>query len=158
MKRKPAVPVPIAEIQGEFHKSEQEFESGFLESIHGLELNRVSVWGNVVRKFELPEKGFSSITLDDFTSAIDCNTFQGSTILNELKIGERIRVIGRVRQNPQGELYILAEIATPIDEQRELLHRAESLRTIQHAQKSGKKRKPLKEDAEPELKVEKRVM
>ncbi len=157
MKRSPAIPVPLAEIRGTFHKSQQEFEAGFLETIHGLKLSRASVWGNIVRKFESPEKGFASITLDDFSATINCNTFQGSTILHSLTVGERVRVLGKVRQNPEGELYILAEIASPIDAERELLHRAENLQTVQNARKSPKSME-IKDETEPELKVDKRVM
>ena len=149
MAREIAFKVPLSELEGEYFKGKEKFDANYLISKSDLRLNRVSVWGVIVRAFESEEKEFKSLTLDDFSGTATVNFFSEQMhLFQDLKPGISVKVVGKIKQGNQG-LFVLPESVRKIDFQEELMTRLENLLSLKRLEKTVKKTKEkekVKED------------
>ena len=162
MKRETAIKVALREISGEYVKAEKEFEANYLISENDLRLSRVNVWGSIVKKFKSENKEFTSLLIDDFSKVIAVNAFEEQAgMLDSVKEGDRVKVIGKVKQGKQG-LFILCEGIKRISFQEELVKRLENLLSLKKIKREGKVAKEEKAEElfrpASELEVERKVI
>ena len=150
--RATAFKVPLQEIvSGEFFPSTKQFEPSYLKTKNGLKISRANVWGNIVQKYVSGEKPFASIVLDDFTECISVNAFEeNSEKLTKFEVGERVEVIGKIKENNYG-LFIVLENIKKVSETEELLKRTENLFCLKELTKN----KAKQESEIKEVKVKK---
>lgn len=129
IQRKPAFKVWISDLSGgELLQEPGEFGMHYL-TLKGNNVSRVNLIGNVVDVFFNPEKGFSSVAVDDGSGAVNVRAFkEDSTMLEGLKIGDMVTIIGRIREY-NNDRYILPEIVKVIsDPNWELVRKLELLK------------------------------
>ncbi len=122
MKREPALMLPLSELKGEYVKGKEEFDTNYLITNTGGKISRANVWGNIVKKYET--ENFVSITIDDFSDTIDVMVFENIEILKTLKLGQVVRIIGKIRQGKNG-FFILCEGVQKLSFEGEMLARAQ---------------------------------
>lgn len=139
MKPLRAFNLPLSELEGAvFFRAEREFEPHYIITEGGERISRVNVWGVVTRTFE-SENNFASISIDDFTGAVDVNAFnEGLAVLKRARKGDTVRVIGKVRENNNG-LYVLAEGIQKISFREEMLKRLQNLEAFNSKGKKAEK-------------------
>lgn len=94
-------------INGKYIKQSGEWEPNYVEC-NGLKVSRVNILANVV-EVNLGDN-FSFVSIDDGSSTIQVKAFKDDAkLINDLKIGDVINVIGRPREY-QNDIYILPEI------------------------------------------------
>lgn len=130
-KRMTAIKTRIQDIiNGEFIKQEGMMPDYILTKL-GQKISRVNIYGIITDKFLSEDGSYSTMTVDDGTGAIRAKTFKESTkLLEDLKIGDTVIVIGRVREYAD-EVYISPEAIQKItDPNYETLRNLEILRNI----------------------------
>jgi RPA family protein len=111
IKRMTAKFVDINEInKGTFVKRTGWDPSGVLTN-YG-EISRVNLTGLIVSIDQ--EENITTVIIDDGTGNIQLRAFE--EIKSELKVGEIIRVIGKIREN-NGSMYIVPEIIKPVSKE-----------------------------------------
>lgn len=129
IQRKPAFKVWISDLSsGELLQEPGEFGMHYL-TLKGNNVSRVNLIGNVVDVFFNPEKGFSSVAVDDGSGTVNVRAFkEDSVMLDGLKIGDMVTIIGRIREY-NNDRYILPEIVKIIsDPNWELVRKLELLK------------------------------
>lgn len=82
----------------------------------GLEVQRARVLGTVVDKFISAQSDYGSITVDDGTETIRVKGWKNqNSLLNNVKIGDIVDVIGKVREY-KGEIYLVPELIINVDD------------------------------------------
>lgn len=104
----------IEEINSGRFISREGFESSYVITKLGRRISRVRVMGNIVDIYTNPEKSFGFITLDDSTGIIRAKFFDNVKLLENLKKGELVDVIGKLRFS-EGEIWINTEVVKKID-------------------------------------------
>ena len=90
-----------------------------------------------VGKFVAEDGMFASVTLDDSTDTIRAKTFKTAKPIDQAEVGDRVDLIGKVREW-NDELYIIPESIVKItDPNLELLRRAEILARFKSPQPAG---------------------
>lgn len=93
--------------------------------LNGLEVSRVRLLGNIVKKFE-SRRDYGFIILDDSTETIRIKIFDKS-LLNGKEVGDLVDVIGRVRK-ADDEIFIVAESMVKLEDPNwEILRKLEIL-------------------------------
>ncbi len=118
--------------------AQEGFNPNYVLSPHGVRLSRVRILATVVDKFIAESGKFASITVDDGTETIRVKAFGGVSIFDHVDVGSEIDLIARVKEY-QGELYIMPEIITAVDDPNIVLLRELELRSQE--QETEKKRK-----------------
>jgi RPA family protein len=139
----------------------------FLETSIGP-VTRVRLLGTVMQRYENPEKKYTSLTLDDTTETIRLKAWrEDSEKLAEYQIGDIIDIVGKVRQQEDGELFIVPEDIFKVEDVNvEMLRELEILelrklmggKTITKPEPEKKPEKPLEkepEKTEPTEEIEK---
>lgn len=104
------------------------FESHVLGTIA-----RVHVFGTVLDSYISDDKNYAFFALDDTTGVIRCKVFGNTAIVSDIKAGQMVDVIGRVREY-NGERYIMPEIVrTVTDPNLETLRWLEILKALKDA-------------------------
>lgn len=105
-----------------------EFESNYIQ-IKNKQVSRVSIVATVVNKYANEANTYAAITLDDSSDTIRVKAWnEDIQILKDLKKGQIIHIIGRIRKQ-QDELYIVPEIIKIVDDPNiELLRKAELIK------------------------------
>jgi hypothetical protein len=112
-------------VTGKFIKQEG-FEPNYVLTSMGQRLSRVRVLATVVDKF-LSETGkFAALTIDDGTATVRVKIFNAISMFDNIKIGDIVDVIGRVKEY-NDEIYIAPEILTTVDPGFEMLRELEIL-------------------------------
>jgi RPA family protein len=107
-----AIYVPISEIyKYEYRKGVAQFDPNYLDA-GCMKISRVALTGVVVGN--KTENGSPAITIDDKSSTIEVREYvdpskEGPILLNELDVGNLIKVIGKVKEFG-GQRYVQAEI------------------------------------------------
>ena len=128
MQRMTAKKVRISELMAGKWVKKEGMEPSFIVTDSGEKVSRTRVIGTVVASFMAEDGNFGSVTLDDGTDTIRAKTFKTLKPLDELKIGDNIEVVGKVREY-NGEVYIIPELVTSIqDPNTELLRRLELIK------------------------------
>lgn len=142
--RATALRIPLSELEdAEFVKVAEQYVPSYAVTKSKLKASRVSVFGIVVRRYE--GENFTSIKLDDFTGVADVIAFENNQgLLKNIKEGNAVKVIGRVRQGNNG-LFIALEGIQKLNFKGEMFKRLEiikdftsRLKKIQKEQKEDK--------------------
>lgn len=119
-------------------------------------VTRVRLLCTIVQRYDNVEKKYTSFTLDDATDTIRLKAWREDVdALADYKIGDVVDVIGKIRQQEDGELFIIPENVIKVEDVNvELLRQLEILE-LQNlmGSKTVTKTKPEKE-YEKELKKE----
>lgn len=117
-KRSVAKKIPINElIKGTFIKRPGWEPSGVLTK-YG-EISRVCIIGLVVSLSQTDNSG--SFLVDDGTGSITIRYFESKPEYEQLKLGELVKIIGRVREN-QNSIYLVPEILRSTNENWHKVH------------------------------------
>jgi len=163
MKPLRAFNIPLSELNGAvFFRGEEEFQPHYVITKQGEKISRVNVWGVVTRTFE-SENNFASISIDDFTGAIDVNAFDERVpLLKKAKKGDTVRVIGKVREN-NSSIYILLEGLKKLSFEEEALKRLQNIESFTKKSKRKKSKEEKKKGFDEfmqasEIKIEREVI
>lgn len=108
MKRLPAKKVRIRDIvEGEYFQKEG-FESNYAITPMGRKVSRVNILGTVMNKFINDDGDYGFVVIDDESETIRAKVFQSTSILDDVKEGQLVKVIGKVREY-NDELYLNLE-------------------------------------------------
>ena len=111
-------------VRGKFVKCEG-FTPSYVLTQLGQKLSRVRLVATVLRKYVAESGNFAALTLDDGTETIGVKVFNAVSMFENLKEGDDIDIIGKVREY-QGEVYLFPEIIHKIDDPNiELLREVE---------------------------------
>lgn len=100
----------------------------FLETSIGP-VTRVRLLGTIMQRYDNPEKKYTSLTLDDTTETIRLKSWREDTEkLTDYQVGDIIDIVGKVRQQEDGELFIVPEDVFKVEDVNvELLRELEIL-------------------------------
>lgn len=99
-------------LKGEYLLSEEGFT--YLITPWGEKVSRVRVMGTVVEKWLREDGEYCTVYLDDGTGVISLKGWrEGARELNELKVGDLVDVIGRMREY-LGERYLVPQLLLKI--------------------------------------------
>ncbi len=102
-------------------------EDGYL-LIGSKQIIRVNIVATVVSKFVSEDEKFGSITLDDGTDTIRVRFFEDVSAIDNVEVGDIIRVVGRLRKY-EDEIYIVPEIIKKFDDPNyELMNKLEAIK------------------------------
>ena len=105
----------INQITGGKYMAQEGLNPNYVLTSHGARLSRVRVNGTVVDKFVAESGKFASITLDDGTDTIRAKIFSSVAMFEKIGPGSEVDVIGKIKEY-QGELYIMPEIISQIED------------------------------------------
>lgn len=114
LRRLTAKKARIEEITSGRFVSRGEFESSYVITRLGRRISRARVMGNVVDIYINPENSFGFAVIDDSTGVIRAKFFGNTQPLEELKKGDLVDVIGKLRFS-EGEIWINTELIRKID-------------------------------------------
>jgi len=129
IQRKPAYKVWISEIgNGQLQHETGEFGMYYFV-LKDKPISRVNLIGSVVDVFISPERSFASVALDDGSGTINVRTFKEDIgMLEGLKVGDMVMVIGRIREY-NNDKYIIPEIIKNLNDPNwELVRKLELLK------------------------------
>jgi RPA family protein len=122
-KRLIAMKVRISEITKGKWVPREGLNPNYVLARTGKRLSRVRIIATAVNRFMSQDRKFASITLDDGTDTIRAKAF-GSLILENIKLGDIIDIVGKLKQY-NDELYIVPEIIAPANIGWEMLRELE---------------------------------
>ena len=124
-KRLTAIKSSIASIQTGKFVAQEGFNPNYVISPTGEKLSRVRILSTIVDKFTADTGKFASLTLDDGTDTIRAKIFTTLSMLDGIAPGDRVDIIGRVKEY-NSEVYIAPEtIAKVSDPNFEILRELE---------------------------------
>ena len=94
-------------------------------------ISRVNIIANVVETFTNQDGSFSTITLDDGSDTIRAKTWrEDAALLQDIKIGDMVLVIGRSKEY-NDEIYLIPEIIKKVDDPNwELVRKLELIKNL----------------------------
>jgi RPA family protein len=100
----------------------------FLETSIGP-VTRVRLLGTIMQRYDNPEKKYTSLTLDDATETIRLKAWREDIEkLTDYQVGDIIDIVGKVRQQEDGELFVVPEDVFKVEDVNvELLRELEIL-------------------------------
>lgn len=110
--RQVAVKLRITEINSGEYVVEEGWKPNYLLTKEGKKVSRVNLTGVVLEKEE--KKSATSLVLDDGSGQITVRSFEEIKRLKDIKIGEGILVVGKIRTF-NNERYISPEIIRKVD-------------------------------------------
>jgi len=122
-KRLTAVKVDLATVNSGKYVKQEGFNPNYIDA-EGLHLSRVRVMGTVSSVFISEDGTFGSITLDDSSDTIRVKCFKDLSLIKDLKVGDLIDVVGKVREY-NAEIYLIPEIIVKTTPDFELLRKLE---------------------------------
>ncbi len=100
---------------GNFFKKEADWDSSYV-LVNNEKVARVNIIANVIAKFKNDDGSYSSLIIDDGSDTIRIKTWREDTNkLENIKIGDMINIIGRVRMY-NNEVYVTPEIIKQLDD------------------------------------------
>jgi len=137
-----------------FPGSKEGMRPSYIITPYGQKISRVNLVATVTDKFESDDGGYSTITVDDGTSAIRVKTFGEFTkILANAEVGDLILVIGKIKEYT-GELYVNGEVVRKVEPNYESLRKLEILNDLIEQKKIVEEIKKLREQLSEEELVE----
>ncbi len=114
-KRNTAYKVWISDlINNEFIEQQGEFESNYV-LIYDKKVSRVNLVASIIFVYKVPDESYVSISLDDSSCNIRIKSWREDTsLLKNLKVGEIINIIGKIRKY-NNEVYIIPEVIKVLD-------------------------------------------
>lgn len=120
-------------------------------------VTRVRLLCTIVQRYDNVEKKYTSFTLDDATETIRLKAWREDVeALTDYKVGDIVDIIGKIRQQEDGELFIIPENVIKVEDVNvELLRQLEilELQNLMGSKTITKIKKPVKE-SEKELEKE----
>lgn len=114
LKRMTAIKTEIVSItNGKFIKGDG-LTSSFVITKLGQKVSRARILASVIDKFVSSDRTYANIALDDGTGTIRAKVFQDISVLDNIDIGDKIEIIGRLRSYAD-EVYIVPEIVQKIE-------------------------------------------
>ena len=136
----------------------REKTGAFLETFIGP-VTRVRLLSTIVQRYDNVEKKYTSLTLDDATETIRLKAWrEDCEKLADYQVGDIIDIVGKVRQQEDGQLFIIPEDVFKVEDVNlELLRELEIIELSQLlGGKTVTKKEPEKElEKEPEKELEK---
>ena len=113
--RQTAYKVWISDIlNGEFINPEGEWTPSYVQ-VQDKKISRANVVANVIMNYKNEDSTYVSLTLDDGSDNITLKAWNEDTkILENIKIGDTVLVIGRVREY-NGQIYLVPEITRKLE-------------------------------------------
>ncbi|MFB6075851.1 MAG: OB-fold nucleic acid binding domain-containing protein [Candidatus Aenigmatarchaeota archaeon] len=108
MKRLPAKKVMVEDVVNGNYFQKEGFESNYVLTPMGRKVSRVNLLGTIMKKFINDDGDYGFIVIDDETETIRAKVFQNTSILEGIKEGQLVKVIGKVREY-NDELYLNLE-------------------------------------------------
>ena len=121
IRRYPAVPLKIKYILEGRYVPNEGFTS-FLVTNFGMPVSRTHVLGTVTNVYETDDKKYAFIVIDDGTGNIRSKSFQDITIFENIKVGDIVDLIGRIREY-NDERYIAPELLTKLNDTNMISYR-----------------------------------
>ena len=116
LRRNTAIKCVIKElVDGIFVGRREELQSPYVISPFARKIARARVMANVVDMYVNKEKGFGFLVLDDGTATVRAKSFSGIKMLESVKVGDLVDVIGKVRKSGD-EVWISAEIVRKVED------------------------------------------
>ncbi|HDI02712.1 MAG TPA: hypothetical protein ENF95_01100 [Candidatus Aenigmarchaeota archaeon] len=122
-------------VEGKYVRGEG-FESNYVITPLGLRISRARILATVMTKFVNEDKTYGFLVLDDGTETIRAKVFKNIKLIDSIKEGDLVDVIGKLREY-DGELYIMPEVVKKIENpnflilrKAELLEQKEELKKI----------------------------
>ncbi|MBN2042726.1 MAG: hypothetical protein JW754_02870 [Candidatus Aenigmarchaeota archaeon] len=116
-------------MKGSWVKKEG-MEPSFVTTALGENISRARILGTVVARFDSEDGNYSSVTVDDGSDTVRVKAFKEIKILEKLRPGDMIDVVGKVREYT-GEIYMIPESIRKVDDPNaELLRRLEIIKKI----------------------------
>ncbi len=140
IQRQTAKKVKVLEItKGQWLKGEGPMDPSFVKTPSGEMVSRARIMASIVGKFVADDGMFASVTLDDSTDTIRAKTFKTVKPLDKVEVGDRVDLIGKVREW-NDELYVIPEAVVKVaDPNMELLRRAEIVARLGSPKPAGGK-------------------
>ncbi len=125
-------------IKGKYVKREG-FESNYVLTPSGMRISRARIMGTLMNKFINDDNTYGFVVVDDETETIRAKIFKNTKLIENLKEGDLVDMIGKVREYDD-ELYIMPEIIRKIDNPNFLiLRKAELLEQKKEMDKTKEK-------------------
>lgn len=135
-KRLNSVKTRIKQVTGGRYMPQDGFNPNCVLTQHGLRLSRVRIAATVVDKYLAESGKFASITIDDGTDTIRVKAFNAVSVFDNVDLGSELDIIAKIKEY-QGEIYLVPEIITVLQDDNFILLRELELR----AQEKGMEQK-----------------
>lgn len=131
------------------------FNPSYVLTNYGLRLSRVRVLATVINSYLTEDKKYAFVVLDDGTGIIRSKAFQDTAPLSNIKVGDEVDFVGKVREY-NDERYLVPElVVTVADPNLESLRKLEIMKFMKIWQEKRKKvlenRKMPLEDLKKEM-------
>ena len=116
-------------IKGKYVSGTEKFDPNFVE-INGIKLSRINVIATVTATYISEDKKYAFVVLDDSTGVIRSKAFQDTKPFVNLKKGDMVCFIGKVREY-NDERYLIPEIVKKLEDPNfETLRKLELLKRM----------------------------
>lgn len=106
------------------------FDPNYVLSGYGQKISRARIMAVVVRIFVSDDGNYAYVVLDDGTSTIRVKAFKDISSINDLKVGDVVDIIGKIREW-NDERYMMPEIVRVVDNvNEEMLRKLEIVKQI----------------------------
>ncbi|MFH1126592.1 MAG: OB-fold nucleic acid binding domain-containing protein [archaeon] len=105
----------IKDIISGKYQAQTGFDPNYVLADDGRKLSRVHVLATVVSTYLSDDKKYGFVVMDDATGMIRLKAFQDTKVIQKVKKGDIVDVIGRIRQY-NNEVHIYPEIVKRIDD------------------------------------------
>jgi len=96
-------------LSGKFIEEKGEWDPNYI-LIKDKKVSRVNIIANVISKYEAMDKNYASLDIDDGSGVISLKSWKEDVgLLEKIKIGDLILIIGRARQT-NNQVYVSPEI------------------------------------------------
>lgn len=138
-KRLTAIKTDIKSIvSGKYFKPEG-FQSNYVITPKGLKISRARILATIMNKFITEDEKYGFVVLDDESETMRAKVFKNTKLLENIKKGDLVDVVGKVREYDD-EIYLAPEIIRKIKDPNFLiLRKAELLRQEKEFEKIKKK-------------------
>ncbi|MAG47769.1 hypothetical protein CL617_04125 [archaeon] len=114
----------ISNILSSIFKKNEETKQSYIE-FENTQISRVNLVATVVDQFENNEQTYISVTIDDSSAQIRIKSWNEETsLLNNLKNGDTIFLIGKIREYNE-ERYLIPEFVKTVDILKEISRKLE---------------------------------
>lgn len=114
-KRLTAYKVRIKDILTGKYITQEGFKPNYILTTYGQKVSRVRIMATVINKFVSNDNKYAFIVLEDGTESIRVKSFQDINLLENVKMGQIIDFIGKVREY-DNEIYLIPEIVRIVED------------------------------------------
>lgn len=114
-KRLTAYKVRIKDILAGKYVTQEGFKPNYILTTYGQKVSRVRVMAIVINKFVSNDSKYAFIVLEDGTESIRVKSFQDINLFENVKMGQIIDFIGKVREY-DNEIYLIPEVIRIVED------------------------------------------